>query len=60
MTSTAQTASQKQIDYILALSGAKFVSQVFAKTGVPMTNAEERGDITKSRASEIIDQIKAR
>lgn len=52
-------ATDKQIDFILSLAGVRFLDKVFRATGVILSSREESGVITKARASEIIDELKA-
>ena len=56
---TGSLATEKQIDYILALAECKYLSQLYSLHGIPLTNREESGGMTKAEASAIIDQLKA-
>lgn len=47
-------ATEKQISYILILAGARFLSQVPG-----LSQRERKGTLTKARASQIIDELKA-
>ncbi len=47
-------ATEKQISYILALAGVRFLSQVPG-----LTRRQTTGGMTKAEASQIIDALKA-
>lgn len=47
-------ATQKQIDYILRLSGVRFLSQVAG-----LSRRQKTGGLTKVEASQIIDELLA-
>ena len=51
-------ATTKQIDFILSLAGARFLTEVTEKTGVYLSQRERRGGLTKARASQIIAELK--
>lgn len=53
-------ATEKQIDYILSLAECKYLSQLYSLHGIPLTQREKSGGMTKAEASAIIDRLKAK
>ena len=54
-------ATDRQINYIIDLHNKIYgdSARFFSQTGLGRTQREKRGDITKGRASELIDELKA-
>ena len=52
-------ATDKQIAFILSLGRVDHLSQLTPKHGISLTQREKQWNLSKRRASEIIDELKA-